>query len=103
MSNEENDFMVTIDGSDYKFSQLSNDDKMLVSHIRDLEAQVEQLNFRFEQLSASKSFFADKLVASIRNSKSEENQAESAQDAQPQAVEQEVEISEPAQEQAEQA
>ena len=35
MSNEENDFMVTIDGSDYKFSQLSNDDKMLVSHIRD--------------------------------------------------------------------
>ena len=43
-------------------------------------------------MSASKSFFADKLVASIRNSKSEENQAESAQDAQPQAVEQEVEI-----------
>ena len=43
--------------SDYKFSDLTDDNKVLVNHIRDLDAQVEQLNFRFEQLNASKNFF----------------------------------------------
>jgi len=63
---EENDFTVTVDGAEYKFNDLSDENKSLVGHIRDLDSQVEQLNFRYEQLSASKSFFSDKLVQSLK-------------------------------------
>ena len=78
MENQENDFMLTVDGKDHKFSELSNDNKLLVSHIRDLEGQIEQINFRYEQLNASKTFFSDKLVVSLRE---EQNSAESAESA----------------------
>ena len=63
---EENDFTVTVDGTEHKFNDLNDENKLLVSHIRDLDSQVEQLNFRYEQLSASKSFFSDKLVQSLK-------------------------------------
>lgn len=76
MSNEENDFIVTVDGAEYKFSELKDENKLLVSHIRDIDAQVDQLNFKYEQLTASKTFFSDKLVASLR----EEKEASSTQD-----------------------
>ena len=66
--NEENDFTVTVDGTAHKFNDLNDENKLLVSHIRDLDSQVEQLNFRYEQLSASKSFFSDKLVQSLKAS-----------------------------------
>lgn len=78
MENQENDFMLTVDGKDHKFSELSNDNKLLVSHVRDLEGQIEQINFRYEQLNASKTFFSDKLVVSLRE---EQNSAESAESA----------------------
>ena len=76
MENKENDFMLTVDGKDYKFSDLSDDNKLLVSHIRDLEGQVEQLNYRYEQLTASKTFFSDKLVASLKEQAEQAQQAE---------------------------
>lgn len=77
MSNTEteNDFTLTIEGTEYKFSELTDDNKVLVNHIRDLDQQVEQINFRFEQLNASKNFFSDKLVWSLNQAK---NQADSS-------------------------
>jgi hypothetical protein len=60
-----------------------------VSHIRDLDAQVDQLNFRFEQLNASKSFFSDKLVASL-SVKASEASAESVQEAPAESVQEEA-------------
>lgn len=97
MENKENDFMLTVDGKDYKFSDLSDDNKLLVSHIRDLEGQVEQLNYRYEQLTASKTFFSDKLVASLKE------QAEQASEEQPEesvaeVVEEVQEVEQPSEE-----
>ena len=63
---EENDFTVTVDGTEHKFNDLNDENKLLVSHLRDLDSQIEQLNFRYEQLTASKSFFSDKLVQSLK-------------------------------------
>lgn len=63
---EENDFTVTVDGTEHKFNDLNDENKLLVSHLRDLDSQIEQLNFRYEQLNASKSFFSDKLVQSLK-------------------------------------
>ena len=76
MSNEENDFMVTVDGSEYKFSELKDENKILVNHIRDIDMQVDQLNFKYEQLTASKTFFSDKLVASLKEAKAEQQNEE---------------------------
>lgn len=100
MENKENDFMLTVDGKDYKFSDLSDDNKLLVSHIRDLEGQVEQLNYRYEQLTASKTFFSDKLVASL---KEQAEQAEQASEEQPEesvaeVVEEVQEVEQPSEE-----
>ena len=76
MSNEENDFMVTVDGSEYKFSELKDENMILVNQIRDIDMQVDQLNFKYEQLTASKTFFSDKLVASLKEAKAEQQNEE---------------------------
>ena len=63
---EQNDFTITVDGKDYKFDDLEAENKGLVAHIRDLEAQLEQVNFKFEQINASKLFFSDKLIQNLK-------------------------------------
>ncbi len=67
---EQNDFTITVDGKDYKFDDLEAENKGLVAHIRDLEAQLEQVNFKFEQINASKIFFSDKLVQNLKQPES---------------------------------
>ena len=54
--NEQNDFTITVNDKDFKFNDLSDENKALVAHIRDLEGQLNQVGFRHEQLSASKNF-----------------------------------------------
>ena len=82
MSEEnENDFTITIEGQEHKFSELSDENKQLVSHVKDLENQIDQLNFRYEQLSASKLFFSDKLIESINEKKDAEERAAKALEA----------------------
>jgi septum formation inhibitor MinC len=77
--NNNNDFTVSVNDKEHKFSDLSSENKQLVAHIRDLEAQLGQVAFRHEQLTASKNFFSDKLVASLSESSSEEASAEAAE------------------------
>lgn len=77
--NEQNDFTITVNDKDFKFNDLSDENKALVAHIRDLEGQLSQVGFRHEQLSASKNFFSDKLVASLSESKEEASAEASAE------------------------
>tara|TARA_Y100001978_G_C23541493_1_gene359962 strand:- start:491 stop:754 length:264 start_codon:yes stop_codon:yes gene_type:complete len=63
---EQNDFTITVDGKEYKFDELEAENKALVGHIRDLESQLEQVNFKFEQINASKLFFSDKLIQNLK-------------------------------------
>ena len=76
MSQEE--FTITVDGKDYKVSDLENEDQQLVAHLRDLDNQLSQVNFKFEQLSASKAFFSDKLVSSLSQKNSSEASSDTA-------------------------
>ena len=67
----ETDFTITVDGNEFKFDDLAPENKGLVQHIRDLEGQIEQVNFKFEQINASKLFFSDKLIQNLKQSASE--------------------------------
>jgi phage shock protein A len=76
---EQNDFTITVNDKDFKFNDLNDENKQLVAHIRDLESQLGQVGFRHEQLNASKTFFTDKLVSALSESKEEsKDEAESA-------------------------
>ena len=94
MSNEENDFTVSVDGIDHKYSDLKDSSKQLVNHVRDLEVQIEQLNFRFEQLNASKTFFSNQLVASLSEKSEDSESAEPAEEVVAEAVDTQKEESE---------
>lgn len=72
MADEE--FTVTVDGQDHKFGDLEANDQQVVAHLKDLDNQLAQLNFRQAQLNASKAFFSDQLVGSLAK-KNEENAA----------------------------
>jgi len=62
----EQEFTITVDGNEHKFDDLEPENKGLVTHIRDLESQLEQVNFRFEQLNGAKLFFSDKLIQNLK-------------------------------------
>ena len=63
---ENKEMTVTIDGNEYKISDLESDEQRLVSQLHDIESQLSQIEFRHEQVSASKLFFSDKLVNSVK-------------------------------------
>ena len=74
---DQNDFTITIEDTEYKFSELSNENKATVMQLRDLEGQMRELNFKFEQLNASKTFFSQNLIANVKATKEEKEEKES--------------------------
>ena len=73
---DQNDFTITIDDTEHKFSELSDENKATVMQIRDLEGQMQQLNFKFEQLNASKTFFSQSLIENIKSTEAEQEESE---------------------------
>ena len=74
MTDEE--FTITVDGKDHKFGDLETGDQQVVAHLKDLDNQLAQLNFRQDQLSASKAYFSDQLVASLSKASQNADEAE---------------------------
>lgn len=77
---DQNDFVITIEDKEHKFSELSDENKAIVMQIRDLEGQMQQLNFKFEQLNASKTFFSQNLIQNVKSSEVENEEVSSEQD-----------------------
>jgi hypothetical protein len=77
---DQNDFTITIEDTEHKFSELSDENKAIVMQIRDLEGQMQQLNFKFEQLNASKTFFSQNLIENIKSSEAENEEVSTEQD-----------------------
>lgn len=76
----EEEFTITVDGNDHKFSDLQSEDQQVVAHLKDLDNQLAQLNFRQDQLNASKAFFSDQLVASLsKKDKPAEDQSDKSE------------------------
>ena len=57
--------MLTVNGVEYTEDQLSPEQKYLVALIQDVEAQLEQLRFKADQLNASHSALSNTLVNSF--------------------------------------
>jgi len=72
---ENKDMTVNINGTEYKISDLQNEEQRLVSQLHDIESQLSQIEFKHEQVSASKLFFSDKLINSVREREEESSKA----------------------------
>jgi seryl-tRNA synthetase len=53
--------IVLEDGKEVSFSDLSDEQKILVNHLRDLDMKMGRLNFEAQQLQAAKNSFSKEL------------------------------------------
>jgi seryl-tRNA synthetase len=53
--------IVLEDGKEVSFSDLSDEQKILVNHLRDLDMKMGRLNFEAQQLQAAKNAFSKEL------------------------------------------
>jgi hypothetical protein len=58
---EVNDPIISIDGSDYSYSEMTDTQKVLVNHVADLTSKVNSALFGLDQLKFSKKAFEDEL------------------------------------------
>lgn len=56
---------ITVDGVDYNLDDFTNEQKILLNHVTDLDAKLSAARFNFDQLTVSREAFAEKLAASL--------------------------------------
>ena len=56
---------IIIDEAEYALNDLTDEQKVLLSHVQDLDAKLNQVRFNFDQLNVSREAFAEKLAASL--------------------------------------
>ena len=65
--------VISIDGTDYVESDLSDRQKYLVRHIKELQSEVAGKKFDLERLEAAMTHFTNMLIAELKNSYKFEN------------------------------
>jgi hypothetical protein len=73
--NEENR-MITIDGKDYDFEELEDNQKAMVNHVASLNSKTAQARFDLDQLVVAQDAFTKMLVASVNETQSETDSGE---------------------------
>ena len=56
---------ITVDGVDYNLDDFTDEQKILLNHITDLDAKISVARFNFDQATVSREAFAEKLAASL--------------------------------------
>jgi len=64
--------MITIDGKEYDYDELENNEQYLVNQIRDLNVKIAQAQFGLDQLRVAQDSFTKMLIASVNEPKNEE-------------------------------
>jgi len=64
--------IITIDGKEYDYDELENNEQYLVNQIRDLNAKIAQAQFGLDQLRVAQDSFTKMLIASVNEPKNEE-------------------------------
>ena len=67
-----------LNGKEYKYSECTDEQKQIVHQLNDLENQLSDLDFKYNQVNAAKTQFTDMLVKSYeeKDSKSESSASE---------------------------
>jgi hypothetical protein len=72
---EQKPAVLTLDEQEYVIDDMSNDEKMLLNHINDMQNKINTNQFMREQLEVGKEAFINKLRDSL-NAEPEEEEAE---------------------------
>ncbi len=59
--------VITINDVDYTEDQLTDNQKMMVNHIADLDRKINSTQFNLDQLSVGKKAFVDMLTSDMSN------------------------------------
>jgi len=56
---------IMIDGDEYNLDDFTEEQKIWLRHVQDLDAKLANARFNFDQLTVSREAFAEKLAASL--------------------------------------
>jgi len=59
--------VITIDGQEYTEDQLTDQQKVLINHIGDLDRKIRSTQFNLDQLTVGKDAFVNMLKASLED------------------------------------
>ena len=62
--------VITLFDKEYKESELSDEQKVMINHVADLERKIQSSEFNLQQLRFGKQAFLDALQASVENEES---------------------------------
>ena len=62
---------VTINGTDYTEDQLTDQQKVMINHVADLDRKMGSAQFNLDQLAVGKQAFMDMLTASLEETPEE--------------------------------
>ena len=57
--------MITIDGKEYDYEELEDNQKSMVNHVASLNNKIAQVRFDLDQLTVAQDAFSKMLVASV--------------------------------------
>ena len=64
---------VTIDGIEYKFEDMTQEQQMLVNHLVDLDRKISSSQFNLDQMTVGKNAFVNMLKESLAKDKEDGN------------------------------
>jgi len=64
---EKNDRVIMLDDKEFKFEDLTDQQKYFVNQLDDIRSQKAQTQFRLDQILASESVFSDALIKSLQD------------------------------------
>tara|TARA_R100000234_G_scaffold27591_1_gene15898 strand:+ start:306 stop:539 length:234 start_codon:yes stop_codon:yes gene_type:complete len=67
------DDKLIIDGNEYFYNELADDQKYAVNQIRNLDAKLSEVEFNANQLRAARQYFQITLSASVKKESSDDN------------------------------
>ena len=65
--------IITLFDKEYKESELSDEQKLMINHVADLERKIQSSEFNLQQLRFGKQAFVDALQASVENKDEEQD------------------------------
>ena len=63
--------VITIDGTEYKEEDLSQDQSYFINQIRDLQAKAANLKFQLDQVTVAQNAFTNSLIQSVKGEEEE--------------------------------